>query len=191
MMLLKKHPWTLASASPRRLAILRQVGIEPVVRPANVEELENGGEPESLCLANSHRKLDAIKPEVESGFVLAADTMVILDGNSLGKPESEDHALELLRSLRGRDHKVLTSWVLHLRESNQTLDGVETTRVWMRNVSDAELLEYIATGHAQDKAGAYGIQGAAGAFVERIDGCYFNVVGLPLSRVMEAAGRLL
>ncbi|MCB2212646.1 septum formation protein Maf [bacterium] len=191
MMLLKKHPWTLASASPRRLSILRQVGIEPVVRPANVDELENGAEPESLCLANSHRKLAAIQPAAKTGFVLAADTMVILDGSSLGKPESEDHALELLRSLRGRDHKVLTSWVLHLRESNQTVDGVETTKVWMRDVSDDELKEYIATGHALDKAGAYGIQGAAGAFVERIEGCYFNVVGLPISRVMEAAGKLI
>ncbi len=183
--------WTLASGSPRRLAILRQVGIDPFVQVADVDEEHNGAPAEQLGLRNAERKLSAVLPDVSSGFVLAADTMVLLDKEILGKPSTEEAALVSLRSLRNRTHRVITAWALHYVESNVRRTGVESTDVRMRAVSDDELLSYVRTGEPMDKAGAYGIQGAAAAFVEAINGCYFNVVGLPISRILREAAAIL
>ena len=183
--------WTLASASPRRLAILRQVGIEPRVLPADILEEYSGEDASELGLLNAMRKMDSIAPIVEEGIVLAADTMVLLEGRILGKPESEVEALDFLRRLRNRKHRVITAWVLSYAASGVQRSGVESTIVSMRNMSDSEIYAYIETGSPMDKAGAYGIQGAAAAFVDSIEGCYFNVVGLPISRVLTEASILL
>jgi nucleoside triphosphate pyrophosphatase len=184
------QPWTLASASPRRLAILRQVGVEPTVIVANVEEKQNGASAELLGLRNARNKLEAVLPQISSGLVLAADTLVILDNIIMGKPRSEEDALHSLRKLQNRTHRVITAWVLHHVDSGSQIEGVESTDVRMRSVSDQDLMAYIQTGEPMDKAGAYGIQGAAAAFVEGINGCYFNVVGLPISSILTEAAVL-
>jgi septum formation protein len=184
---LTKFEWTLASGSPRRLDILRQVGINPAVRVADVDEEDNGASAEELAIHNAEKKLNAVLLDVSEGFVLAADTMVLLDGEILGKPSTEEAAMRSLRALQNRTHSVITGWALHHVGSNEHRRGVESTDVRMRAVSDEELHAYVRTGEPMDKAGAYGIQGAAAAFVDAVNGCYFNVVGLPISRILREA----
>lgn len=177
--------WTLASASPRRLELLRQVGIEPGVIPADVPELENGFSPREMALRNASRKGDAALEQVESGILLAADTIVVVDGEVLGKPRDESEARQMLDRLRGREHEVMTGYSLRWLELDLRAEEVEVTRVEMRTFTAAERDAYIATGQPLDKAGAYGIQGGAAAFVTAVVGCYFNVVGLPVARVLD------
>ncbi|MBS1262744.1 MAG: Septum formation protein Maf [Calditrichaeota bacterium] len=183
--------WVLASASPRRLSILRQVGIEPLVRPARIDEHAGGSDPESVALANARAKLGTVAPAIDRGIVLAADTVVVQHGELLGKPRDDGEAARILRRLSGRAHEVITAYTLEWVERAETAAGAEITRVWMRAIGSDELSSYVRSGEPADKAGAYGIQGAAAAFVERIDGCYFTVVGLPIARVLRDVRRMM
>ena len=177
--------WILASGSPRRLALLRQVGIEPSVIPADIEEIENGFEPWELVAKNAAAKADAVESRVKDGILLAADTVVVVDGHSLGKPENAEDAARMLQLLSGRAHEVVTGYSLRCPSRQLRVDDIETTIVRMRTLQPWEIEQYITTGEAFDKAGAYGIQGAAAPFVERIEGCYFNIVGLPLASILK------
>ena len=170
----------LASASPRRQQILRTARIPFIARPAEVVEAHLPGEsPEAFVKRLAEAKARAVWREGE--LVLGADTVVVIDTTILGKPTDEDEARRMLRSLSGRTHRVLTGIVLF--NGTEARADVEETIVHFRALDDLEIADYAATGEPLDKAGAYGIQGAASKFVHRIEGCYFNVVGLPISRV--------
>lgn len=182
-MLVLRVPLVLASASPRRRALLVRLGLTFDVRPAEADEtwpagLADGPAAEAVAL----RKAEAV--EAPGALVLAADTVVVLDGEVLGKPPSAEAARATLRRLSGRTHTVVTGLALRLDGRHTTAH--EATRVTFADLSDAEIDAYVATGSPLDKAGAYGIQDDAGALlVARIDGDYPNVVGLPLRRLYE------
>ncbi len=170
----------LASASPRRREILTLAGIACSVRPADVDESRLAGEsPGDYVRRLAEAKARAARQPGET--VLGADTVVVIDGRILGKPRDAADASRMLRLLSGCTHDVITGVCLLRNEDCQTVS--ETTRVKFSELSDGEIGSYVSTDEPLDKAGAYGIQGAASKFIERIEGCYFNVVGLPISRV--------
>ncbi len=171
----------LASTSPRRHELLRAAGIDHVVRPAHVAELRQNGEaPEDFVQRLAQEKACAL-PLSPGDTILGADTIVCLEGAVLGKPVDTVDAVRMLRGLAGRDHRVLTG--ICLRRGERTLTDFEETRVWFDTLSESEIAEYVRSGEPMDKAGAYAIQGYASRFITRIDGCYQNVVGLPVSLV--------
>ena len=167
----------LASASPRRAALLAQIGVDFEVLPGNFDESARPGEsPQSYV-----RRMAAGKASVASDHgrpLLAADTVVVLDETVLGKPTSVEHGCELLRRLSGRRHEVMTA--VALRSGSRTSEALSVTEVWFRPLSAPEISRYMALGEGLDKAGGYAIQGAGAVFVERIHGSYSGVVGLPL-----------
>lgn len=175
----------LASASQRRAQILREAGIPFEVRAAAVDETPWHDErPEHLVRRLARAKADAIEPPPrETVLVLGADTEVVVDGRILGKPAGPHEAREMLRTLSGRTHEVLTGLCLLRHPDRAARTEVEITRVTFAPLEPREIENYIATGEPFDKAGAYAIQGRAGRFVTRVEGCYFNVVGLPLARL--------
>ena len=182
----------LASGSPRRRELLERMGLEAFdVRVPDTEETCPGGlTPRQTVEHISREKSDAAAllcaPEE---VVITADTMVFLDGARLGKPRDALHALEMLTALQGRRHTVCTG--VTVRRGDRVLTESEETRVFFRAASESELRAYIRTGEPMDKAGAYGVQGKGALLVERIDGDFFNVMGLPvlrLSRMLQKFG---
>ena len=172
----------LASGSPRRAQILKMAGIPFRSRAAGVDEKPCSGEkPAAYAVRLAREKAEAARRPGE--VALGADTVVIVGKEALGKPRDARDAARMLRALSGRMHRVITGVCL-LGEGWSRSEAVET-RVWFRRLSGAEIAEYVASGEPLDKAGAYAIQGLASRFVERIEGCYFNVMGLPVSRVYE------
>lgn len=171
----------LASQSPRRSEILRQAGIPFVARPANVDETARLSEsPEDYVQRVARDK--AIAAGAAPGeIVLGADTVVVIDGAILGKPTDSADAARMLSLLAGREHQVLTG--ICLRRGVEIIIDCARTRVWFKPLTREEIAEYVASGEPMDKAGAYAIQGLASKFVERIDGSYTNVVGLPIELV--------
>ncbi|MDA1299135.1 MAG: Maf family protein [Proteobacteria bacterium] len=176
----------LASTSPRRAALLRQLGLHFAVRAPAVNEAHLAGESPvtfvrrlSLAKANSDRLAD-----LRDRIVLAADTVVLLDEKILGKPGDPAAAMEMLAALSGRVHRVMTGVAL-VRGNEQTNFAVET-KVEFRTLSKEEIRKYCVSGEPFDKAGGYGIQGRGAVFVSRIDGSYSNVVGLPLMETAQA-----
>lgn len=180
---------TLASASPRRVELLRQLGVEFEVRPADVPEQRRPGEsPADYGLRVATDKALAVQVGLRAGaLVLGADTEVLLDGELLGKPRDAEHAAELLGRLSGRAHEVLSAVVL-LRDASQW-QALSRTRVWFRPLTLPEIADCIASGEPMGKAGAYAIQGRAAAWIERIDGSYSGVMGLPLFETAELLSR--
>lgn len=179
----------LASQSPRRRELLANAGIACVVRPAGIEEQPREAEPPGQYVIRLAREKAEAVAAAAGEFVLAADTVVVADGAILEKPHSPAEAARMLRRLHGRDHLVLTG--VCLRHQGRTWTAVEETRVWFIPLRDDEIDAYAASGEPLDKAGGYAIQGLASRFAEKIEGCYFNVVGLPVSRVyrmLRAAG---
>jgi septum formation protein len=175
----------LASASPRRQDLMRQVGLRFEVRPSDVDESATGlpEDPAEQARALALMKAEAVAASAEEGLVIGADTVVVLDAHILGKPADDADALRMLGMLQGRTHQVITGLaVLEIRDGAVVDRDVThvSTAVTMRAASPDELRAYIATGEPHDKAGAYAIQGYGAAFVEGIVGDYFNVVGLPL-----------
>lgn len=172
----------LASSSPRRLQLLQQIGIEAEVRPAAFDELSTGKMADEVVLANAVGKCQAVCAACGDKVpVIAADTVVVLDGKILGKPKDAADAVRMLTELSGRTHKVLTGVAVSF--DGRQLAEVCETEVIFRTLTAAEIADYVATGEPLDKAGAYGIQGRGAVFVEKINGCYNNVVGLPLTRL--------
>ncbi len=179
----------LASASPRRQELLRNAGIDCLVQPANVpEEILPGESPEACAERLARSKARAVfdqRPAQQSQYrVLGADTVVVVDDEILGKPADALDAARMLRLLSGREHRVITGVCLlsPIRPSGEDLRH-EVTRVTVSELTDAEIADYVANGEPMDKAGAYAIQGRASRWIPKIDGCYFNVVGLPVSLV--------
>jgi septum formation protein len=182
----------LASSSPRRAALLRQLGLEFEVVPSSVQEDVNGSRSPIRLVTNlARKKANEVATRVSGGIIVGADTVVVLDGKRLGKPHDAAEAKEMLRSLSGREHCVYTGFELLHMPSRESMSDYETTRVKFRNLSTEEIDAYVKSGSCFDKAGAYGIQDDFGAvFVERIDGCYYNVVGFPLTKFYLAWQKL-
>ena len=176
----------LASGSPRRLALLSGFGLRPEVAPTAIDETPLPGErPVALVERLAHAKAAATETDA---VVLAADTIVELDGEPLGKPADVTAARAMLRRLAGRRHEVHTA--VAVRQGGRSHALVATTVVWFRALEAAEIDWYVSTGEPLDKAGGYGIQGSAGAFVTRIEGSFTNVVGLPLPETIELLRRI-
>lgn len=182
----------LASASPRRRELLEQAGFTFEVEAICVDETWRPGEaPEDYVQRLAREKAEAVvrarqKRAASASLVLGADTTVVCNDLVLGKPLDEDDAFRMLRLLSGRTHRVLTGVCLISRAGVRT--AVDSTQVTMRPISDEEIHSYVASGEPRDKAGAYAIQGRAALWIPQIEGCYFNVVGLPLARVGAMIG---
>jgi nucleoside triphosphate pyrophosphatase len=178
----------LASQSPRRAEILRQAGIPFVVRVAPVDETARDGEkPEEYVQRLAEMKAAAAQAGPDE-VVLGADTTVVIDGEMLGKPADDADARRMLELLSGRRHEVLTG--ICLRSGARCVRDWAATAVWFAPLSAREIAGYVASGEPLDKAGAYAIQGLASKFIDRIEGCYFNVVGLPVALVYRRLRQL-
>jgi len=187
----------LASRSPRRRDLLKQVGVlfellllrEDLRRGADVDETPLPDESPGIYVLRiaKAKAAMAVRQIAYRGLpqkpALAADTTVVFDGQIVGKPEDAEHAARILRALSGREHQVLTAVAIALKEQTET--QISVSNVWFRDLSDTEIRRYCASGEALDKAGAYGIQGRAGAFVTRISGSYSGIMGLPLAETVE------
>jgi septum formation protein len=177
-------PIVLASASPRRQELLRDAGIEFVVKPANISEVRQQDEaPPAFAARMAREKARAVWAGTRDEYVLGADTIVIVDDLVLGKPEDETDAERMLRLLSGRKHRVITGVCLKGSQFEDVRS--ETTAVHFSALSDYDIRDYIATGEPMDKAGAYAIQGAASRWIPKIEGDYSNVVGLPVALVLQ------
>ena len=183
----------LASASPRRLDLLRQVGIEPEIEPSHVEEVITSTVPDKVVMELSRQKAEDIAAlhTGEDAVVIGADTVVAYDGKILGKPKDEADAVRMIRSFQGKVHQVYTGVTLvfcgkateNAAEHWKTITFAEKTEVFVCSMTEQQIEDYVKTGEPMDKAGAYGIQGRFAVWVKGISGDYNNVVGLPLGRV--------
>lgn len=179
----------LASASPRRKELLEQlIGDNFLVFPSSYEEISLPGlTPEELLKKHSIGKARDVAEHFNSGLIISADTLVICDSETLGKPGSPERAKEMLKKLSGRKFRVITSLTVLDLDNKKEISELESTLVFMKKLNEKEILGYIRTGEPLDKAGAFGIQGKGALFIERIKGDFFNTVGLPLFRL----GRIL
>jgi septum formation protein len=181
----------LASESPRRAQLLRQINIPFVVRHAAINERYNGSEPIEFACELSARKARVVAADVRDAIIIAADTIVLHEGGILGKPTDAEDAMRMLAVLSGTMHEVITGFTIHVLPGDLVATDHAVTRVWFRELNQAEIDMYVRTGAPLDKAGSYGIQDDYGAvFVDRIDGCYYNVVGLPLSKLYQSLQRI-
>jgi septum formation protein len=181
----------LASASPRRAELLRQVGLEFEVMVSEVEEtLTPGLEPAAQVELFALRKANAVAATLDRGIVIGADTVVVQGGRVLGKPVDAQEAVEMLQLLQGKGHEVYTGVALVDARSSVKLVEHVMTRVFFNAMSEETIRRYVATGEPLDKAGAYAVQGRAALFINRLEGCYYNVVGLPLARLATMLKKL-
>lgn len=176
----------LASESPRRHMLLKQVGIRfKIISPEVDEIFPLNGDFKDAVISNSDAKIRSVIDRAGDSLVLAADTIVDLDGEALGKPSSRAEARRMLLALSGRDHRVHSGISLFDTRKEKLLHNHVVTRVWFRELLKEEIELYIQSGEPMDKAGSYGIQERGALFIDRIEGCFFNVMGLPLSRMWE------
>ena len=173
----------LASASPRRRELLGLFGIPFVIRAADIDETMDPGLPPEQEVARVSRCKALAVPRQKDDVVIAADTIVVCEGRVLGKPHSPREAEEMLTLLSGRDHQVMTGCTIAAGERVQTF--TEITDLHFRPLEPEEIRRYVATGEPMDKAGAYGIQGGAALFCRRMEGDYYNVMGLPVCRLWQ------
>ena len=187
------HKLILASASPRRAQLLKQIGLEFEIIPSNIDEssvpvgcngtrLDNHAERAKWM---AREKARAVAKRVSEGTVIGADTVVVYAGEAIGKPKDLCDAVRILKMLRCNTHEVITGVALVDAQSKRESVWAEKTVVHFRQLSDTEIMEYVEIERPLDKAGSYGIQERAATFVKRIEGCYFNVVGLPLAALTE------
>lgn len=178
----------LASASPRRVELLNQVGLEFDIIPSNIEEIiDDNDSPSEIVMKLSRQKALDVAGKISAEdkcYVIGADTIVVSD-KILGKPASVDEAFDMLKMLSGKPHKVMTGVTVIETGTKKTISDYEETAVFVRELSVHEINSYISTAEPFDKAGGYGIQGMGALLVDKIDGCYFNVVGLPLTRLSK------
>lgn len=174
----------LASASPRRRELLAQMGLKFRVEPADADEtLPEDAQPAEAASLLARRKAEAAAAEWPKALVIAADTLVVVDGRILGKPADEREAAEMLRLLRAREHTVATGVCVAF--NGLLHSACELTKVRFDFMTDGDIGNYVRTGEPMDKAGAYGIQGRAGVFISGIEGCWYNVMGLPLAALQK------
>ena len=179
-------PLVLASQSPRRRELLGQMGIEFSLTNADIEETRFAVEsaPDFVTRMAQEKAL-AVAGEFSESWILAADTIVVLQGEVLGKPEDKSAAVKMLSAIAGNWHQVLTAFTLYYPEAKHLVTRIDSSRVKIVSLSEAQIKAYIATGEPLDKAGSYAVQGLGGAFVEAIEGSPTNVIGLPMPLVIS------
>ncbi len=186
----------LASASPRRKALLESMGIKFTVHKSSLDEdrhmsFHHYKKPVDLAIALASGKAENVSHKKRHDVVIiAADTIVVMDDKIMGKPKDKTHAARILRLLSGKTHKVITGVCLLKMPAGISYSFPVTTNVTMRDMTDSDIRWYIGTGEPMDKAGAYGIQGLGGLFVKKINGSYTNVVGLPLTELFAGLKKL-
>jgi len=187
-MIKTKLPIYLASKSPRRRKLLKQLGINFKAFSVNsIEDFLDGEHPIDCVKRLAHEKMDIAKSRVNNSIIITADTIVVLNGKVIGKPTSKTDAVKILTQLSGNVHTVYTGLCVLNQKTNKLLFDFEKTEVEFRELNKDEIIDYVDGGSPMDKAGAYGIQDDFGAvFVKRINGCYYNVVGLPLTKLYSA-----
>jgi septum formation protein len=175
-------PMILASRSPRRAELLQRMGFSFEVMVGEVSEnLDHSLGPEQQVLRLSVQKAESILHRVHEGLIIGADTIVYLEGEILGKPKDPQEASIMLNKLSGKIHQVFTGFTL-IQIGGKRYSDLETTSVFFRNLEEWEIQAYVETGNPMDKAGGYGIQDQSGLFVEKIEGCFYNVVGFPITK---------
>jgi septum formation protein len=182
----------LASKSPRRRKLLKQLGIKFRSFSVNtVEEVLDGEHPVDCVKRLALEKMNRAKKKVRNGIIITADTIVVLDKEVIGKPKNRKDAINILSLLSGRVHTVYTGFCVFNQKTNKSIIDFEKTKVEFRMINIDEIIDYVESGSPMDKAGAYGIQDDFGAvFVKRINGCYYNVVGLPLTKLYNTLRKL-
>jgi len=184
--LLGERRLILASRSPRRAEILKREKVEFKIKiPPNLKEESSSSDPVEHVLSLSERKATSISHQVEEGIILGADTIVVLDGEIMGKPQNKKEAFSILKKLGGRMHKVYTGMTLVNRYNGRMISDYDLTEVKFNQLDEEKIRSYIDTGEPMDKAGAYGIQGMGGFLVENIRGSLDNVIGLPTEKLKE------
>lgn len=182
--MINNFSFLLASASPRRKEILEMVGAKVRVCPSKVKEMEFPS-PTETAVKNAERKALSVRDKVRQGeIILAADTVVYMGNLILGKPSNEKEAVEFLKLLSSNYHTVITGFALIL-PNGRLISAFEKTKVKFKRMTIDEISWYVKTGEPMDKAGAYGIQGIGSVFIERIEGDYFNVMGLPIGKIYD------
>jgi septum formation protein len=188
----------LASASPRRKRILQQVGIRfKTIEPIEVEEIISG-KPRTVVITNANRKASAVAKELNDSLVVGCDTIVTINSKIMGKATNLEEAERMLKALQGREHIVVSGLAVINAKSGQEISEIVETRVFMLSLSDkkikkyvdTKIKKYVDTGEPIGKAGGYAIQGLGATFIEKIDGCFYNVVGLPISRLNQILEKL-
>jgi septum formation protein len=184
--------WILASASPRRKEILAGLGMRFIVDPSTLPEPARrpGERPPAYAVRAAREKARVVAARHNAGVVIGADTIVVRGDRILGKPADRKEGREMLEQLGGRWHEVITGLCLHDRTTGRTRAGFSMSRVHFRSLSAREISWYLGTGEYSDKAGAYAVQGYAALFIDRIEGCYFNVVGFPVATFERLCHRL-
>ena len=177
----------LASASPRRKELLERIGLKFEVEPSNyVEDIHSGAKPHELAQKISLEKAKAVaNKHKKNAIIIAADTFIVCEGEILGKPHTENEAKKMLEAINGKPHSVITGFTIIDTENNKELSKSAETKVYVRRLSSSEIDAYVKSREPLDKAGAYAIQGLGSVIVDRIDGDYYNVIGLPLSALTE------
>lgn len=190
--LLGERKLVLASGSPRRAQILKREKVEfETKRPADISEESLSSDPVEHVLSVSRKKATSVSDQLEDAIVLGADTIVVLDGVIMGKPQDKKEAFSILKKLSGRTHKVYTGITLVNKYNRKMLSDYDVTDVKFNQLEDRKILAYIDTGEPMDKAGAYGIQGMGGFLVESVQGSLDNVIGLPTEKLKEVLGRII
>lgn len=186
-------PIYLASKSPRRKKLLQSLNLDFKTVTVDCEEkIRDNEKPAAIVKRLSVEKLNAARGKIKNGIIITADTIVVIDGKVIGKPKNEKDAFRILQFLSGRTHVVYTGFSVFSSQTGKLITDFEKTKVSFRMLHAKEIRKYIKTGSPMDKAGAYGIQDDFGAvFVEKINGCYNNVVGLPLTKLYQALLRII
>ena len=180
----------LASTSPRRIQLLRNLYLPFEVKTPRIIEPQILSDPRSSVIQNSLLKAQSVLDDIRDGYIVAADTIVVKDDLILGKPQDEEEARKMLSTLSGTTHVVFTGVTVINSATGETVSDVAESVVYMKKLSDEEISTYVESGEPMDKAGAYGIQGYGSMIIERIEGCYFNVMGLPMSLLHDLFKKL-
>lgn len=180
---LDMYDFILASESPRRFELLKMLGLQFTVRPSHLEEsCQDHLTPIEYAIENAQNKGISIAVKFPDSIVISADTIVVLNDEILEKPPDETHAYNILKKLSGKTHEVITGFGLILKSAEKSVFGYEITKVSFKSLTQHEIRTYINTGEPFDKAGGYGAQGYGSLLIESVNGCFFNVVGLPLAK---------
>lgn len=180
---LDEYDVILASESPRRFELLKMIGLNFKIRPSHIEEKnKNNLKPVEYAIYNAKAKGEFVSAQNPESIVISADTIVVLGDKIIEKPQNENHAIEILKLLRGKTHTVITAFGIILRKKYKFMYDYERTNVKFRNLRSDEIKAYIESGEPFDKAGGYGAQGTGSLLIEKVDGCFYNVVGFPLSK---------
>lgn len=183
-------PIYLASKSPRRRMLLKRLGLKFKSLPPNISEDVKEKNPKLLAIKLAQLKVASVEKKIRRGIVVGVDTIVVLNGKILGKPRNKEDARRMLYLLNGKEHRVISGICILRKPYYSSITTAELTTVKFRKLSNHEIEKYLRTKEPYDKAGAYGIQGRAGFFIEKINGCYFNVVGLPIAKLLNSLAKL-